>query len=395
MVGPSLFYVVVIGVAYLCLFNAYWKLKLILDNLWERQSSVIAIKNFEIKSMFDSESEEETPGGEQPTIGTSNTARRGVKSAEQKLAEDKKKYKQFMKDLSGKVPKNYIDCEWFVKSNKACFLCFLVFVLAGAMEFNSVADIPSMAMVLLLMSFYAFRRTSYLTYGKLVMFMAYYMHIAVSLKVFWGMVPTIPGFTAILSDYRHDTFVRANLLLFGIKDPNAHPARHHEILMGDYAKDAAELERINKHHDITKSWLAQVFFMLLVLYSVQCWKQQRWTTIRYETAGMPEGAGSYARLIFSMEERERKKIELAKIQEIRKKLEKERKDKGKKRQGHHISRKSDKKGFAAEARKNLNSFLPSLVVWLMRILLTFQSYMYNDALGLFHLTYVLLSFILS
>lgn len=263
------------------------------------------------------------------------------------------------------------------------------------MEFNSVADIPSMATVLLLLSFYAFRKTSYLAYGKLVMFMAYYMHIAVSLKMFWGMVPTIPGFDAMLMEYRHDTFVRANLLLFGIKDPNSHSAQHHPILIGEYAKDAADLEKINKHHDLTKSWLAQVFFMLVVLYTVQCWKQQRWTTIRYETAGMPEGAGSYARFIFSMQERERKKLELAKMQEIRKKLEKEKKEKGRKRQSHHISRKSDKKGFAAEARKNLNSFLPSLVVWLMRIMLTFQSYMYSDALGLFHLTYVLLSFILS
>lgn len=66
----SLAYVAIIGMAYLVLFNGYWKLKLILDNLWERQNSVIAIKTFEIKSLFDSESEEETPEG--ITIGTYN-----------------------------------------------------------------------------------------------------------------------------------------------------------------------------------------------------------------------------------------------------------------------------------------------------------------------------------
>jgi len=99
-----------------------------------------------------------------------------------------------MRDLSKKVSRNYIDCEWFIKSNKACFLCFLLCILAGAMEYNSVADIPSMAMVLVLLSFYAHRKEYFRAYGQFVMFMAYYMHLAISLKIFWSMLAHIPGF---------------------------------------------------------------------------------------------------------------------------------------------------------------------------------------------------------
>jgi len=70
-----------------------------------------------------------------------------------------------MKQLTKKVKRNYMDCDWFLKSNKIFFLFFLFFVLAGAMEFNSISDIPAMAMVLLLLSFYAFRREYFLAYG--------------------------------------------------------------------------------------------------------------------------------------------------------------------------------------------------------------------------------------
>jgi hypothetical protein len=248
-----------------------------------------------------------------------------------------------MRDLSKKVSRNYIDCEWFIKSNKACFLCFLLCILAGAMEYNSVADIPSMAMVLVLLSFYAHRKEYFRAYGQFVMFMAYYMHLAISLKIFWSMLAHIPGSKPYFEkqdggssdgDGALGEFLRMSMLLFGVQEA------------GEHQKDVSH-----------KSRSLQVFFMLMVLYCVQCWKQQRWTTIRYETAGMPdqENASGYAKLIHSLEERERRKAELHHIEEIRKKEAKQKKDKAKKkRQGSKTVKKSEKKGLISDLRKNLN-----------------------------------------
>ena len=180
---------------YLAIISTYWKFKKMLTGLRKKQYSVIAIKNFEMRSLLDSDSDEDGSKGEatkrvEAGVGTSR-ARRGQRGGADGADEDQKRYKQFMRDLSKKVSRNYIDCEWFIKSNKACFLCFLLCILAGAMEYNSVADIPSMAMVLVLLSFYAHRKEYFRAYGQFVMFMAYYMHLAISLKIFWSMVTKI------------------------------------------------------------------------------------------------------------------------------------------------------------------------------------------------------------
>jgi hypothetical protein len=112
--------------------------------------------------------------------------------------------------------------------------------------------------------------------------------------------------------------------------------------------------------------------MLMVLYSVQCWKQQRWTAIRYQTAKLGSSVGAYRRFIWSLRHREKVKSEMALIDQMRKDKEKERKAKAiKKKTGAPKMKKRPKTGLLARMRKHLNRFLPSLVVWIMRLLLTF------------------------
>ena len=119
-----------------------------------------------MKSLYDSDSDGDDAANEAQArmLGT-NTRRATALSDQDQAAAQKSKYNAFMKQLTKKVRRNYMDCDWFLKSNKVFFLLFLFFVLAGAMEFNSISDIPAMAMVLLLLSFYAFRREYFLAYG--------------------------------------------------------------------------------------------------------------------------------------------------------------------------------------------------------------------------------------
>ena len=73
-----------------------------------------------------------------------------------------------------------------------------------------------------------------------------------------------------------------------------------------------------------------------------------------------------------MKHREKVKSEMALIDQMRKDKEKERKAKAiKKKTGAPKMKKRPKSGVFARLRKHLNRFLPSLVVWIMRILLTF------------------------
>ena len=260
-----------------------------------------------------------------------------------------------MKQLTKKVKRNYMDCDWFLKSNKIFFLCFLFFVLAGAMEFNSISDIPAMAMVLLLLSFYAFRREYFLAYGRFVMFMAYYVQFAVTVKIFWTLLMVVPEVHSWFGHHQKNPAVRVSMLLFGIEESSGR-------------QDAADVSSTQSQ----KSKVLQVFFMLMVLYSVQCWKQQRWTAIRYQTAQLGSSLGAYSRFIWSLRHREKVKSEMALIDQMRKDKEKERKAKAiKKKTGGPKMKKRQKSGVFTRLRKHLNRFLPSLVVWVMRILLTF------------------------
>lgn len=119
-----------------------------------------------MKSLYDSDSDGEDAANEAQVLLVGTNSRRGAALSDQDQAvAQKAKYNAFMKQLTKKVKRNYMDCDWFLKSNKIFFLFFLFFVLAGAMEFNSISDIPAMAMVLLLLSFYAFRREYFLAYG--------------------------------------------------------------------------------------------------------------------------------------------------------------------------------------------------------------------------------------
>lgn len=172
----SLEFEILVLVLYLLCMYVYFRMKRNIENLRKQQYDVIALKNFEECS--ESEGEEEM----ELQIGTS-ADNRGEDTTEQQKR--KNEYKQLMREkVAKKLTRNYIDCDWFVKSNKLFFVLFLVFIMGGAMNYNSLSDIPSLLMILILASFYAFRKQYYLTYGKFVIFMAYFMHIAVLLKIY-------------------------------------------------------------------------------------------------------------------------------------------------------------------------------------------------------------------
>jgi hypothetical protein len=44
---------------------------------------------------------------------------------------------------------------------------------------------------------------------------------------------------------------------------------------------------------------------------------------------------------------------------------------------------------------DINKYLPTICIWMLRIGLTLQAYMYHSSIGLFHLSFVLFTFLSS
>ena len=85
-------YEVVLACLYLAIISTYWKFKKMLTSLRKKQYSVIAIKNFEMRSLLDSDSDEDDSKEEaskrvKATVSTSQ-ARRGQRGKEDKADED-------------------------------------------------------------------------------------------------------------------------------------------------------------------------------------------------------------------------------------------------------------------------------------------------------------------
>ena len=90
--SSSLYYEIMLAGLYLFIIRTYVKFKKMFTNLRKKQYSVIAIKNFEMRSLFDSDSEEDKSKDEatkrpKSTVGTGQ-ARRGRKATEDGADED-------------------------------------------------------------------------------------------------------------------------------------------------------------------------------------------------------------------------------------------------------------------------------------------------------------------
>jgi hypothetical protein len=70
----------------------------------------------------------------------------------------------------------------------------------------------------LLLSLYAFRREYFLAYGRFVMFMAYYMQFAVTVKIFWTLLTVVPEVQMWFGRHQKSSVVRVCLLVFGVDD---------------------------------------------------------------------------------------------------------------------------------------------------------------------------------
>jgi predicted branched-subunit amino acid permease len=59
------------------------------------------------------------------------------------------------------------------------------------MGFNGLFEIPQLFMILVLASFYAYRKNLLVTYGLLIVFVAYYIQFALTMKILYALAMSI------------------------------------------------------------------------------------------------------------------------------------------------------------------------------------------------------------
>jgi hypothetical protein len=141
--------------------------------------------------------------------------------------------------------------------------------------------------------------------------------------------------------------------------------------------------------------------ILLIVSAVVCqmWKQAKWIDIRDSTQDLPRGSSGSKRMRHYLELKSKKEIEdisgniqSAIIQRIKERRSKS-KGKNKKLKRQMLDTGARGNDNLKALKKDIQSFLPTLVIWMLRILMAFQGYMYHSYMGLTHIAWVILSFL--
>ena len=133
--------------------------------------------------------------------------------------------------------------------------------------------------------------------------------------------------------------------------------------------------------------------IIFCAFTAQAYKQARWSSIKKLTRKIDfKNPGLIKRVLYSMLFRSQEKERNSSIDKILKTQIKAKNKKVKKGDKKKYNYTGGKDMFA-KARKNLNSYLPMVVMNTLRILLGLQAYMYNNSFSFIHLIWVLFSFV--
>jgi hypothetical protein len=172
---------------------------------------LVMLKNFENKSMYDSEDEDT----EVINIGSKQIIE-DLQSGAQAEKEMIRHYKKTLLSHAMKFRRNYLDCKWILSFNKHFYMLVLALQLVAAMTFNGIFDIPALVMILVLMSSYALRKSFFKAYGLYVLFIVWYIQLAMLIKLTMAVLFDIDYVEDYLQDHKEQYVVKLAMVLFGM-----------------------------------------------------------------------------------------------------------------------------------------------------------------------------------
>jgi hypothetical protein len=232
-------------------------------------------------------------------------------------------------------------------------------------------------MILFLVSFYAYRKNFFLAYGLLIIFVAYYIQFALTLKMIYGIAMNINSIKELLKDNKESIWVVYSEIIFGVKQTD----------------DGGEIEVM-----VRKG----LFYFTLVacIMLAQAWKQAKWLDINEKIGENVDTVFGnwFLKLIHYLENRDSfvsnfeflRGVTKEKAKEA-KQMKKSKKLMGKMQASKYFKTSNDS---ISSFKKDLNNYLPIIIMWTLRFALIFQSYLYHSNSGMLHLFFVLMSFVL-
>lgn len=151
-----------------------------------------------------------------------------------------------------------MECNFFYKLNKVFFLLMLVSVLFQSMDYNGIIDIPSLFLILLLISFYEFRKAYNTLFTLYNFFMAYYFIIVTFLKLFYHILSKNEYWQQKMVNEPEDFWVKTLMTIFGVK-----------ISTRGQFTDTGDALR----------YITSIIGQLLVIYFAHSWSQAKWIDV--------------------------------------------------------------------------------------------------------------------
>lgn len=84
------------------------------------------------------------------------------------------------------------------------------------MTFNGIFDIPALLMILILMSSYALRKSFFKAYGLYVIFIVWYIQLAMLIKLTTAVLFDIDYVEDYLQEHKEQYLVKLAMVLFGM-----------------------------------------------------------------------------------------------------------------------------------------------------------------------------------
>jgi len=282
-----------------------------------------------------------------------------------------------------KMPKMYIDCYFFSKLNKLFFLGLFVTQLLQSMGFNCIFDLPQLFMMLIFTSFFSFRKKAFIAYQFYVLFFVVYCALSVYIKLAYSILIHTKEYEAWYRENAKTTTVKVLSATFGQRI----------TLEGD--------EPLSDSH-VTAYRIA---IACSFIFS-HAWLIAKCSTIREQTSYLERGTGILTRWRFAAQFKNQIFTAKQQTEQCIKIVRKKNKDKDKESNAIESAEKLlnpsnwdikslAKSDFLTSLKEDFNFYVPSLNIWFIRFGFGFQAYIYHSRIGLFHLTYVLLTFVFS
>lgn len=354
---------------------------------------VLLLQNYELSKFYEGDpqgnQDDGAYSGSSPQVSMglkpeiSQKAMRKIRKENSKEDQDRliqEKYEQEMAELSRKFPKNYMDCRYFAKWNKAFFVLTLVFQLMQSMGYNGLYDIPQLFMILILFSFFAYRKSAPRAYACFTLFFIYYIGVAVVLKTLYSIFLHIPIVSKWVLSHQEKTVVVVLQTLFGQR-----------------LKSQAD-DGLGVGSSSTES-LESITYRISSIGTLICakgWVSAKWCQIREKTQVLKDGTWWWIRYSFFLRYKDEIVSKDQRLEEHLKEIRKQhrgRQNLAKNQQAIVKKFKKFNSDLLGAFKSDLNKYLPTMCIWWLRIGLGFQAYLYHSSLGIFHLAYVLLTFL--